>query len=489
MRQYVLVLTLVTGCVKANLVECSDGTLCPSGTTCDVAGSTCIDPHGLSVPVGDINLGSVSCGETSGQIALPISNYGVAGIEAQLGSTVVGVTVTPGEATIEAHGTLQALVTARGADDAPPGTPIEGAVVIITRHEQVSRAIRFDTAGAVAVADNVDFGETFSGTNNTEMVRVHNGGNLPFTVAARLANNPSGLFSLVTTSAPLAVQPGTDQTFMVKFDPGAGNVGNYTAKIALDYVGPMCHGPTAELEVNGSASGDVVIVDHSKLDFGNALCGAPAQDIVLTMTNRSMTAQTVTLTLMGSHAAKYAAPSSVVIPGGTSMIAVSGSATITRLPIPTKSELMLQPAQLKVDFKEAGIVKTLDVGSAISAPVLSTEISEIDFGTVGKGGVVSRAVRVHNLGTQTGTVTVSPTTVMGPGGAKLTVSPTVFQIPRNGVVPVVFTFTSGGIAGVLPEATFTLSSPGQCSTPPAIKVAGATSAQPAEEIVEEIAEP
>ncbi len=91
MRLYVLVMMGMTGCLKPDLVECSDGTLCPSGTACDVENATCIDPEGLSVAPGEIN----------------------------------GVKVTPEEATIAPHDTLQAIICARGATESMPGTPIE----------------------------------------------------------------------------------------------------------------------------------------------------------------------------------------------------------------------------------------------------------------------------------------------------------------------------------------------------------------------------
>lgn len=203
------------------------------------------------------------------------------------------------------------------------------------------------------------------------------------------------------------------------------------------------------------------------------MCGAPAQGITLTVANRSTTAQTVALKLTGADAASFRTLPEIALPAGSSTVAVSASTTITRLAIPAKSPLLTQAAQLEIDFKEAGITKVLPVQSVISAPVLASDVELIDFGIVGKTGVVTRGARISNSG-MLGTVTISPTVVMGANGSKLTVSPTTFQIPRSGIVPITFTFTGGVASGGFPETTFTLSSPGQCSTPPAIKVVAST---------------
>jgi PKD repeat protein len=475
MRSYVLVVMGLTGCLKPDLVECSDGTLCPSGTTCDVENATCIDAEGLSVAPGEINLGSVGCGMSSSQVALPISNFGIAPIDVRLSSTVVGVKVTPEEATIAPHETLHAMVEARGASESIPGTPIEGSVVITSAHELIARTIRFETTGAIATANDVDFGEAFSGTSTTSTLLVRNTGNSPFTVTPTLTN-AAGVFSLITTASILTVEPDHSVPFTLQFAPALANVGTFTGSVMLAYTGAMCQQPTTSVTVDGTSSGDVVIVDHTKLDFGTSACSAPAQDITLTLANRSPTPQTVTLDFSGPNSAAFSSLPGLTIPAGSAAVAISVSTNITRLAIPAKSPLITQVAQLKVGFKEANVVKILDVQSVIAAPVLMAEVDKVDFGTVAKSQVVTKTVQIINTGTL-GTVTISPAVVTAANGAKLTVSPTTFQIPRATTVPITFTFTAGSSVSEFPETTFTLNSPGQCSPPPTIIVNATTGLQ------------
>ena len=393
----------------------------------------------------------------------------------RLSSTVVGVKVTPQEATIAPHDTLQAMIEARGASESVPGTPIEGSVVITSAHELIARTIRFETSGAIATASDVDFGEVFTGTSKTATLQVRNSGNSPFTVAASLTN-AAGVFSLLSVNSMQTVEPDHSAPFTVQFAPGVAAAGNYAGTVGLEYTGPMCQQPTTGVVLDGSASGEAVIVDHTKIDFGMAVCGAPAQNITLTMANRSTTAQSVTLELSGPSSLAFTSVGALTVPAGSATVAVSVTTNITRLAIPTKAPLATQTALLKVEFKEAAVTKYLDVQNVIAAPFLGAETDKVNFGVVAKGTVATKTVQIMNTGTL-GTVTISPTVVTGANGAKLTVSPTTFQIPRSATVPITFTFTAGSSSGTFPETTFTLNSPGQCSPPPTIVVSAATGLQ------------
>jgi hypothetical protein len=469
MRSFVLVLLVCAGCVRAEVVDCGNGVVCPTSMTCDVDNKTCIDPHGLSAPEGTIDFGPVGCGATSPSLPLQVSNFGLTPISIETHATIVGVEVTPAAATIDPGQGMELGVTITAATESIPGSPFEGSVVLKTPYELLERPIRFETKGGIATVGNLDFGETFDGTVATQQLLVRNSGNAPFDVSAVL--DGGGLFALTGTVTNLHVEPGYSAPISVTFSPTVNGTGTQTQTAQFTYAGAMCQQPASSVVLTGVASGDLVLVDHTKLDFGTALCGADASTLAVTLLNRSMSIQDVVATISGPNANLYSSDDSTQIAAGTPTVATSALIHVTRLAIPTPGVPKARAAVLDLDIKQAALVKHVDLASVVAGSVLAVDTTDIDFGAIPKGGTTTRLVRLSNASTLS-TVTISPTSVLGGGGAKLTVSPTTFQVGRGGVVPITFQFTAGATATAIPPTTFTFNAVGQCSVPPTVTVQG-----------------
>ena len=473
MRLFVLVLAASAGCVKAEVVDCGNGVVCPSSMTCDVENQTCIDPHGLSAPEGTIDFGPVGCGATSPSLPLLVSNFGLTPISIETSATIVGVQVTPAMATIDPGSGMGLGVTAMAAAESIPGSPFEGSVVLKTPYELLERPIRFETKGGIATAGNLDFGETFNGTVATQQLLVQNSGNAPFDISASLTGG--GQFALTGNVTSLHVEPGYSAPISVTFSPTVSGTGNQMQSAQFTYTGAMCQQPVASVVLTGVASGDLVLVDHTKLDFGTALCGTDAMTLPVTLLNRSMSIQDVLATISGPNANLYSSDGGTQIAAGTPTVATSAVIHVTRLAIPTPDAPKAGSAVLDLDIKQAALVKHVDLTSVVAGSVLSVDTTDIDFGALSKGAAATRIVRLSNASTLS-TVTISPTSVLGGGGAKLTVSPTTFQIGRGNVVPITFQFTAGGTSTEIPPTTFTFNAAGQCSVPPTVTVQGKVTA-------------
>jgi hypothetical protein len=462
MRSVLLLALGAAGCLKADLVECSDGRLCPGGTVCDVENATCIDPHGISVPEGALDFAAVGCGSMS-EITIPLRNFGVSPVDFEARSTISGITPAVTTGTIEPGGTFDLTVRAVPADESIPGVSVEGTLVLSTSTQLLERPMRMTTVGGVAVTSQlVDFGETNVNAPVTRTLDVTNTGNAPFDVTLGV-DAATASFSLPATSpsSDVHVNPDETKTFTLAFTPAS--IQAWAGQVDLTYAGAMCQQPPARVMLSGSGTGSPILVDFTKLDFGSAACGAAPKTMMVTVTNNLSTPQTLT--------AKVDDTSVFVAPDDT--ISVPGPGTVkfpvTRAAIMPPGPIGSSKAVLTITADPAGEAKAIELSHTTVAPVLRGNTHAVAL-VAAPGEVVTKVVGMGNTGTAIATVSITPPSVGSPGGSELSVQPTLFQIGPGQNVPVTFQLIGAEATEELPQTSFQFNAAGQCSVPPTVLV-------------------
>jgi HYDIN/CFA65/VesB-like, Ig-like domain len=457
------VVVMLAGCIHDQLVTCGDVT-CPSGDTCDQERSICVGANGLSIPPAVIDFGAVGCA-TQATHALEIRNFNsipvpftvTSTLTAEVTSGITDVSAIPTSGEIPANGSISLQVIAAVTRMAVPGTAAEGKLLVVGT-DTTAIDVQLVPTGAVVTSSvqDLDFGEFSTNAMISRTVEFSNTG----TVAADLTPATTAPFS--TSGSSVHLDPGATAV-PVEVDFMPEQLLAFTAQLdpnlAPDSV--VCQTPPGSVELTGAATSDDLIADHLTLDFGVAACGAPAATLAVVITNTGASDQVLDATATG---ALYSATAGGPIAGN------GGTQTfiVTRAAIANTAVPMMTPYAGTLSIMENAAPNTqkmIALQQTITAPVLSFDVTHLDFGIVAKGSYTTLVSNLRNTGTGTANVTASPASTNVPGGGSITISPTTFQISAGGYVPVLVTLHAGTTDVGLDDIPFSFTAPGQCGNP------------------------
>lgn len=450
------IVVATTGCLRDDLVACSDGRSCPIGTLCDEERATCIDPLGISAPEGVIDFGSVACGGMA-SVTLPLRNYGVSPIEFDAATTISGVSVSPPAGSIPPGDSAMIEITADPGEQSIPGAAIEGTLVLSTSYEILERPVRLVSAGAVVKAiATVDFGEVQINTDNPRLLVLRNDGNAPADATITALTPP---FTATLTEA-VRIEPGIPAEVVLHFEPTS--IESYAQTAQLSFAGELCQPPPSTIAVSGVATGEPILSSHTVVDFGPSMCGDPASSRTVTFTSNLSSPQTLTPAVSGINASSYSSQ-------GITQLEDAGAASfvVTRTAVDKLTAVGDKSATLAVEVTPHGLTKLVSLVHSIEAPVLTLSTTAIDFGSLSAGEVRTTTVLITNTGNVPATVIAEAPPFQS--GARVVVTPNPFQVPAGSSIPLQVQLHS-----VLPkgreEGTITFKSEGQCSVDPIVTI-------------------
>jgi hypothetical protein len=285
----------LVGCYDDDLVTCSDGRACPTGTACDVENRTCVAEGEIGVPAEDIQLLDTPCG-TTGMQTVRITNPGTAAIALAATITPSTLSVEPAVSLIPSGGYVDLVLALDATMSARPGEMIGGLLSLTTGQQEIERLVWYSTTGAAITATaEVDAGEIGPGGSVTRTFTVRNDGTRASDLTIAEINAP---FSMPTTN-PITLEPGTERELDVLFEPGV--VMDATQRVQLSFSGSHCQPPPASVVLTGRASGDAMLASNTLFKFAPTVCGKDPQEHVITLTSQSAETQSLTVTFFGSN--------------------------------------------------------------------------------------------------------------------------------------------------------------------------------------------
>jgi hypothetical protein len=472
------------GCLHDHLVRCSDGRMCPVGTTCDVLNATCVDSRGLSLPRADIDFASVECG-TPSEIHIPLHNFGLSPVPFEADATVNGVEVTPRSGVVEPGSKVELQIIAHAS--LLPGVRSEGSLFVSTPYELLERTLKLTTLGAHVTADPVvDFGEISPNGSAQRALNLRNHGNVTTDLTI---GTPGGPFTVLTES-PIQLDPNVERTVIIAFTPG-GLL--YSAdplpSLPLTFVGPQCQPAPAEAMLRAVASGAPVLSSHIAVDFPTSPCTPEPSFTTITLTSQLASDSDLAMALVGPHAASFAIAGPTLLPAGPDGTL---ELEVTRQPVPVGTALGARTATLVVSSADAALdpafSKEIIVHHEVSAPVLSVSPTTVAFdtaGVAGTGGTLedstktqTRHVVVSNSGTQPAAVTISVVRSTLPDGGRIDITPSAFVLGPGLAASITILYTPGSGSSTTFMIPVEVQAPGQCSPTPVFTVTSGVIAEP-----------
>ncbi|WP_333599935.1 T9SS type A sorting domain-containing protein [Flavobacterium sp.] len=253
-----------------------------------------------------------------------------------LGSSTFTVLFTPG-----ATGTRSAIVNIVNGDSTknPFTFKVQGTGVVQGISIQ-GNATTIANGATPAVTTNWT---DFSTSTNTRTFTIFNSGNMPLTVGAITFSGTNATDFSIQTAPSATVAAFGSTTFTVLFTPGASGTRNATISIVNgdSTKNPYTYavkgtGGTMTITVtnpNGLAitDGDTTPTQTKQTDFGSVSIDSGSVTVTYTITNTGTGAISIgTATFTGTNASDFnmsAAPSTSIIPGGTSTFQIAFNPT------------------------------------------------------------------------------------------------------------------------------------------------------------------
>lgn len=461
MREWIpSLLTLASvGCIRDSLVQCGD-VVCPTGSICYEPTSTCVKPESaLIVPEPfDFTMG---CGQVM-ETVMPLRNVGEDAIHFTIETFAQGLTIAPSEGELPPHGSLDLQITVAAPPEADPGTILEGSIFVVTEPEVIKRATRLTLHGAVLATSvqTLDFGELPLFNTRVRTLVVSNSGDEATELTISPPATPSP-YMFGTTPTPIAAASNT----MIDVSYMPGTLGTNATTLPLSFTGTMCRPPPPSITLNGTATGDPILVDQLVLDFGTAACGTQAASLPFTLTSNLSQAQTMTFSASGSGASRFLLPANAPLPMGPNGM-VTSQVTRTALNAPTGVGEVT--AQMVATAVPDGTTKNILLRQKISAPIIRATSGFLGSQTMPTNTELSGAILIENLGNVTANVIALPSGIMV-DDVYFSITPSVFVVPPGGSTLVQVTIASGDTPRFVAQEFF-FGSPGNCGAASAATV-------------------
>lgn len=460
------ILLAAFGCVASKSVECASGVICPERSVCDAETNSCVQPQGLVVDEGIIDLESVLCGDVASK-AVRLSNFGDAPIAFVVRSTLDQVTLDPTEGTVPAGQTLQ--VTATADLTAGPATPglFEGAVIVTTGEQVIPRVLQLGVGGAELTTDatSYDFGSNGPGGEATvREVTLSNLGEAGATVNV-LSSDPD--FSVVG-AASFTIEGGESASVGVGYSPNAA-LGTYAADIEFAYSGPLCNEPPQSIPAQAVVSGAPILLSANQLDFSPSPCGAASADKTLTISSQLAQAIDIDFDFSGDAPNLYAPIANTPVPQLDSVdISVVRQAIS---PNATPANTTTTTLTISEVTGTMGIAPVpIDAVHQIVAPAVSTNVDSLNFETLEFNDSAQLQFEVENSGNGMAQFSISPSSFPVPGGGFIQVSSTSFMLAPGETRLIDVIAQAGNEFVVSNDINFTIGATSACGSPKLVSI-------------------
>ncbi len=370
---------------------------------------------------GPINLGAAGCGGAAVTSMFSISNGGTAPLSVTAATTGSAFAVSPTSLSVAPGGSGALVITGTVPGSATAGTALMGSLNLFTSdpaHANISVPLSVTPSGAtVAFAPSspttAAFPSTGGGATATPIaLTLVNTGNGPATVTVGTPSDPQFSLSEVPSSGSLA--PGATLTATAGFTPNVATVTMAMATSTVTVSGATCGTSVSSISFSGDvAHADVAGWPTAPIDFGSAPCGgaAPPYKIIVLSNSGGGDAHFTSVVLSGAPGFSTGNMSGPIPAGGSFAFSVLAPA------VPTPSPLTPITATLTIQTDADTSPHTITLTEEPQGAVLAFDTSPTpNFGSFGSVVLLQGATQnfnVTNMGNAAANVTLTATQTGG----------------------------------------------------------------------------
>ncbi|MDH7515824.1 MAG: choice-of-anchor D domain-containing protein [Bacteroidota bacterium] len=239
---------------------------------------------------------------------------------------------------------------------------------------------------------SLDFGPVILGTDAIRKVMVGNTGNAMLSITSqRVGGADSSLFAIVRPCNAM-ISPGGIDSILVRFTPLSA--GAKSAQLVIVCNDPQSPVNTVTMSGRGSIPPPAISLSVTSVDFGSVTVGSGITRSILVGNTGGLPLLISSQTIGGGDSSSFAitrASAGTIAPGGTDTI-------IIRFAPATSGTMSSQLRIASNDPVQPLVVLSLTGIGVPAVPVITLNVTEIDFGSVFIGSSSSRWIRITNTG-------------------------------------------------------------------------------------------
>jgi hypothetical protein len=370
---------------------------------------------------GGIALGPAGCGAAAVTSMFSISNGGTAPLSVTAATTGSAFAVSPASLSVAPGGSGALVITGTVPGSATAGTALTGSLNLFTSdpaHANISVPLSVTPSGAtIAFAPSspttAAFPSTGGGSAATPIaLTLVNTGNGPATVTVGTPSDPQFAVSEVPSSGSLA--PGATLTATAGFTPNVATTAMAMATATVTVSGATCGTSVSSISFSGAvAHAQVAGWPTAPVDFGPAPCGgaAPPYKLIILTNSGGGDAHFTSVVLSGAPGFSTGNMSGPIPAGGSFAFSVLAPA------VPTPSPLTPITATLTIQTDADTSPHTITLTEEPQGAVLAFDTSPTpNFGSFGSVVLLQGATQnfnVTNMGNAAANVTLTATQTGG----------------------------------------------------------------------------